>query len=147
MKASQIDIEKIIEKIDFHEIMNLQHFNDHGSHIYVWEDGDIEVMSQGTRPGNTDIWYALIDCFGRGNIDESTYAEGWAEEYESEDGSFGMGYIDIETGLVMTPDEMITKCLEDGDFTDSIEMLKDHVREQYCADVIWEDNHDDDNDE
>ena len=136
MKASKLDIEKLIEKVDFNEIMILQHFSDCGSRIHVWEDGGLEVMGQGTYPGNTDLWYAVINCFGRGNIDESAYSEGWAEEQETE---VGRQYIETATGLIMTPDEMIRKCLEEGDFVDSIEMIKDQIRDQHQEDIDRED--------
>jgi len=130
----KIDIEKIIENLDHTEIHKLQAFTDYGSSVYVWADGEISTLGQGTTP-NTDEWYAVLDCWGRGNIDEGSYAEGWAEEEKNEDDCWTGNYIETETGKVMAEDEMISECIETGEWIDYEQSTVESINRQYAEGI------------
>ena len=137
----KIDIDRLIKKIDYEEINKLSTLSDHGTSIYVWSDGEISTLGQGSTP-NTDEWYAVLPAQGRGNIDESFYADGWAVALDDDDPAipedadpYERYYQEEETGDIMTADEMIIKCIEEGEWSDYYNDFENEIRRQYDEDI------------
>jgi len=116
------EVEKIIDSLDFDEIRRISIFE--SGKIWIYNDGSITHVTDGTIPNpveNTVI--AILSCSGRGNVDESYYAEGWATQMD--DGNYITDY-----GRILSPDEMIEECLASGDFSESDEKIREYIRQQ-----------------
>ena len=115
-----------IDSLDYDEIRRISIFE--SGKIWIHQDGTISHVTNGTVPNpaeNTVI--AILPCSGRGNVDESYYAEGWATQ--TEDGNYITDY-----GRILSPDEMIEECLASGDFSESDEKIREYILRQVYAD-------------
>ena len=116
--------------LDWIQLHKESAFSDHGASILIWHDGKIEVQDSGSSY-RTDDEYLTLPVVGRGNLDEGYYAEAWATEELDENENWTGNYIEDTTGKVMTADEMITDCIEEGDFINEIETWKETLRQKY----------------
>ena len=105
-RLENLNPETILAKFDLVELEEQRLFSDCGSSLYLCEDGSYFVLGSSTRPGN-DNWIAVISCEGAGNIDLSTYAEGWAHDNPENHGEF----IETKTGKKMSAQEMVAEAL------------------------------------
>lgn len=64
---------------------------------------------------------AGVKCPGIGNLDSSFFVEGWTTE--NEDGT----YTEADTGKILSFEDCIRECCENGDVTDDIESLLDDL--------------------
>ena len=116
------EVEKIIDSLDFDEIRRISIFE--SGKIWIHQDGTISHVTNGTVPNpaeNTVI--AILPCSGRGNVDESYYAEGWATLQD--DGTYL-----TDDGRILSDDEMIEECLETGTFFDEDEAIRREIERQ-----------------
>lgn len=125
----KLSIETVIEKIDFTELHELRTMTE-GFHqpIIIWDDGSLLLLSSNEWP-NTDRQFYSLNTTGRGNVETSTYADGWADEEMDEDGDRTGNYI-TDDGRILTEDEMIIECIHDGDWSEVYEYWKDELRNQ-----------------
>lgn len=127
-------IEKVLENVDWDETHKLRVFSDYGASVVIYTDGTLSVLDQGTYYRNPDEAGVLgyLRCWGQGNTDRTAYSEGWCERVEHSrwvtededryvfihvaDGSEidGGDWIEIETGRVLTTDEMLTEAIDYG---------------------------------
>lgn len=114
-------IENVKNNIDFIEFHKDLVFNDFGMKLLIWEDGKTSVISQNSRPMEPSEKYISFPCWGRGNVDDSIYSEGWCEQEEDEHGHFTGSYINLETKEIMTAESMVIECIEEGDFSEYYE--------------------------
>ena len=69
------EVERIIDSLDFDEIRRISIFE--SGKIWIYPDGSITHVTDGTIPNPAeDTVVAILSCSGRGNVDESYYAEG-----------------------------------------------------------------------
>ena len=115
-------LEKILSDLDYDKIREYSIFSE--GKIWIHRDGSISHVTSGTipNPNNSDV-IAILHCSGRGNVDESYYAEGWATQMD--DGNYITDY-----GRILSPDEMIEECLASGDFSESDEKIREYIRQQ-----------------
>ena len=120
------EVERIIDSLDFDEIRRISIFE--SGKIWIYPDGSITHVTDGTIPNPAeDTVVAILSCSGRGNVDESYYAEGWATQMD--DGNYITDY-----GRILSPDEMIEECLAYGDFSESDEKIREYILRQVYAD-------------
>lgn len=136
MKASEISIDEMIEKIDWTELHKLKELtNGYNQPIIIWVDGTMTLYSCGSWP-NTDQYFLRSATTGWGNVDVSSYAEGWAnpekDEYENDTGN----WINQDTGEIMTSEEMVEECIQDGEWDEVYGFWEEQLREQYMYDVL-----------
>ena len=120
-------INDIIKKIDFVELFKLQCLSSpYYKYIEIWyEDEEIRFIE---RPQNeyaqdeTDL-IARVDTFG-GEI--SFLWEGYAEERENENGEWH--YYIISSNEWVLYDDLIEDCLENGDWWEMYDYLKEQIK-------------------
>jgi len=111
-----------IDSLDYDEIRRISIFE--SGKIWIHQDGTISHVTNGTVPNPAeDTVVAILSCSGRGNVDESYYAEGWATQMD--DGNYITDY-----GRILSPDEMIEECLASGDFSESDEKIREYILRQ-----------------
>ena len=119
-----MDIEKIIEKINWVELHKDFALHGYGMTVEIYEDGSHECMSSGSYTKNA---VASLQTQGLEDFEE-TYSEGWATKItDTEDENYDK-YIEDETGKIMTLSEMIAKCIEEGEWTETYEGWEKTIR-------------------
>jgi hypothetical protein len=115
-------LEKILSDLDYDKIREYSIFSE--GKIWIHRDGSISHVTSGTipNPNNSDV-IAILHCSGRGNVDESYYAEGWATLQD--DGTYL-----TDDGRILSDDEMIEECLETGTFFDEDEAIRREIERQ-----------------
>lgn len=126
MKITEKKIDKIMDGIDMDKFRSLMVFSDIG-YVWIHPDSSLEYHGTGTSPGSPVI--AMVCTPGRGNIDESVYADGWCV-YDEATGE----YIVEDDGRRLTPDEMLAECLEYGDFPDDYWFLREEIENNNFCD-------------
>ena len=109
----------IIDWVKLHKEMVCQEANER---IYIFSDGSIENLGNSYLKENDKV-VAVLRTWGRGNMDTTPYAANWTTE--NEDGTYT-----TEDGRELTEDEMIDECIEDGDWTEQIEMWVEEITSQ-----------------
>ncbi|MFA5176632.1 MAG: hypothetical protein WC440_00605 [Candidatus Omnitrophota bacterium] len=119
MKQEQLD--EILSNLDYDKIREYSIFSE--GKIWIHRDGSISHVTSGTVPSPESDVIAILTCTGRGNIDESYYAEGWATLQD--DGTYL-----TDDGRILSDDEMIEECLETGTFFEDDEAIRREIERQ-----------------
>lgn len=131
-QAHDLNIERFLEKINWLELhKECVLTDDYNDLIVIWLDGTFENL--GNDMPNTTNYYFSVHTYGFGNVDASAYADGWATELQDGYGNYTRVYANNTTGERMTQKEMVTKCIEDGDWDHVYDAWKQELREQHFA--------------
>jgi len=121
-KMTENEVIKVLESVvNWVEYNKVTTFSEYGTQVIIETDGSVETMGSNTRPTDDyagDILY-MTDAIGYGNIDQDYYLDGWGEVIE--DGDFFL----TDDGRKLEIKEAIEEAIEDGDFTDDIQKVKD----------------------
>lgn len=91
--------------------------------ITIFKDGSFEKLGSNTVLRNDTKAVAVLRTWGIGNIGFDYYANGWTTE--NEDGTYT-----TDDGRVLSAEEVIAECIEDGDHTDQINMWIEEINRQ-----------------
>ena len=131
------ELRDLLADVDWTEVhhMRTQSF---GRRVELWlekQDDGTEyllpvIMEQNTwQPGAVVV--GSLPCWG-GNLDSSDYAEGWATK--NIDGTYTVD----ETGEIVPEDEMVSKCIEEGDWQEEYDSWTEELVEQYATKQAYE---------
>ncbi|MCP3924541.1 MAG: hypothetical protein GY714_18360 [Desulfobacterales bacterium] len=109
-------IETVKNEINFIEFHKDLAFNDFGMKLLVWEDGKTTIMSQNSMPMDPSEKYITFPCWGIGNVQSDNYSEGFYTQTEEQSDN-GM-FLNPETETELTLSEMVSECIEEGDFSE-----------------------------
>lgn len=131
------EVRDVLRGMDWTGIHKVRVFSDYGDSVVLFTDGDFAVQEQSTHYRDPDAAGVIgyLSCWGIGNVDETSYFEGFVEraddrgkwvERSEEDVTYrhvetgeeldGDAYVEIETGRVLTEDEAFTEAIEAGDW-------------------------------
>jgi hypothetical protein len=153
LKASEMtidQIENVLDNVDWTETHKLRVFSDYGASVVIYTDGSLSVQDQGTYYPSPDDAGVLgyLRCWGRGNVDRTTYFEGWAEwvadsnhvTWNDEQAIYTVrgvevnedDLVEIDTGRVLTQDEALNEAIEEGywDYDEERDELLRSIMEQ-----------------
>ena len=110
---AKIDIEKLVENLDYDQIHFLQITLHQGEQIIIWEDGTIITMDANSWP-NTDRWYATIKAFGPSDVED---------------------YFDTPRPPAGRIEEEIKEAISYGEWSEHYQGIENHIRRQYENDI------------
>lgn len=94
--------------------------------ICIEKDGTINNIGSNSSPSPeyAKNIIATLTTWGRGNMDTTPYSDNWTE-YDKESDTYT-----TEDGRVLTEDEMIDECIEEGEWIDQIDMWVEEINSQ-----------------
>ena len=136
MKIQDLNLEELFEKIDWTKLHIEQTLHpDYNDSIIIWaEDASIEVLSSNNYY-DTDEYCLHMRTEGFNNVDPTPYAEGWTDEEMDEYDNHTGNYVESDTGRIMTLEEMVFECIEEGEWDDLYEHWKEKFRRDYEEDL------------
>lgn len=109
-----------IDWIELHKALVVYSANER---IYIFKDGTIENLGNSYLQNEDDV-LAIMRTWGRGNMDTTSYSDDWTD-YNKDDDTYT-----TDDGRVLSEDEMIEECIEEGDWTEQIELWLEEINNQ-----------------